>query len=287
MGINIRTNIASLNSQRNLGATTNRLETSYRRLSSGLRITRSADDAAGLAIADQLRADSRIATVAVRNANDGVSMIAIADGAMDQISQVLTRMAELAEQSANGVFANSQRSALDLEFQALGSEIERIALTTEFNGLKLISGGAQVMLQVGFNGDVLSRVGFSGVQATLASMSLATTGSSALRYSLNGTTLAAAQDAARLALDAMKVAISSITRSRGSLGAAESRLNTAITNLEVARENFQSAEGRIRDVDVASEAAELTRLNIQQQAASSVLAQANQQPNLALTLLRG
>ena len=287
MGINIRTNVASLNSQRNLGATTNRLETSYRRLSSGLRITRSADDAAGLAIADQLRADSRIANVAVRNANDGVSMIAIADGAMDQISQVLTRMAELAEQSANGVFANSQRSALDLEFQALGSEIERIALTTEFNGLKLISGGAQVTLQVGFNGDLLSRVGFSGVQATLASMSLATTGSSALKYSLNGATLAEAQDAARLALDAMKVAISSITRSRGSLGAAESRLNTAITNLEVARENFQSAEGRIRDVDVASEAAELTRLNIQQQAASSVLAQANQQPNLALTLLRG
>ncbi len=287
MGINIRTNVASLNSQRNMGMVTNRLETSYRRLSSGLRITRSADDAAGLAIADQLRADSRIATVAVRNANDGISMIAIADGAMDQISLVLTRMAELAEQSANGVFANSQRSALDLEFQALGSEIQRIAMTTEFNGLKLISGGAQVTLQVGFAGDILSRVGFSGVQATLASIGLAAAGAEALRFSLNGATLAGAQEASRLSLDALKIAIDSVTRNRGSLGAAESRLNTAITNLEVARENFQSAEGRIRDVDVASEAAELTRLNIQQQAASAVLAQANQQPNLALSLLRG
>lgn len=286
MGINIRTNIASLNAQRNLGSLTNSLETSYRRLSSGLRITKSADDAAGLAIADQLRADSRIASVAVRNANDGISMISIADGAMDQISLVLTRMAELAEQSANGVFANSQRSAINLEFQALGSEIERIALTTEFNGLKLISGGAEVTLQVGFAGDALSRIGFSGVQATLSSIGLANSGSQSLKFSLNDTTLEGAQDASRSALDALKLAIDSVTRSRGSLGAAESRLNSAITNLEVARENFQAAEGRIRDVDVASEAAELTRLNIQQQAASAILGQANQQPNLALSLLR-
>ena len=286
MGINIRTNVASLNAQRNLGSTTNRLEGSYRRLSSGLRITRSADDAAGLAIADQLRADGRIAAVAIRNANDGISLISIADGAMDQVALILTRMAELSEQSANGVFSNNQRSALDLEFQALGSEINRIAMTTEFNGLKLISGGAEVTLQVGFRGDSLSRVGFSGVQATLASMGLSTNGSEALIYSLNASSPLGAQDASRSALEALKLAIDSVTRNRGRLGAAESRLNVTITNLEVARENFTAAESRIRDLDVASEAAELTRLNILQQAAASILAQANQQPQLALSLLQ-
>lgn len=287
MGINIRTNVASLNAQRNLGTSTNRLETSYRRLSSGLRITKSADDAAGLSIADQLRADGRIAQVAVRNANDGISMISIADGAMDNVSSVITRMAELAEQSANGVFSNAQRSALDLEFQALGSEVERIALTTQFNGLNLLSGGAEVFLQVGFAGDTLSRISFSGVQATLNAIGLADTGSSQLRYSLNAATLGGAQEAARSALDAMKLAIDSVTRNRGQLGAAESRLAVAISNLEVSKENFAAAESRIRDVDVASEAAELTRLNILQQAASSVLGQANQQPSLALSLLQG
>lgn len=286
MGINIRTNVASLNAQRNLGSTTNRLEGSYRRLSSGLRITRSADDAAGLAIADQLRADGRIAAVAIRNANDGISLISIADGAMDQVALILTRMAELSEQSANGVFSNNQRSALDLEFQALGSEINRIAMTTEFNGLKLISGGSEVMLQVGFRGDSLSRVGFSGVQATLASMGLSNNSSEALIFSLNASTPLGAQEASRSALEALKLAIDSVTRNRGRLGAAESRLNVTITNLEVARENFTAAESRIRDLDVASEAAELTRLNILQQAAASILAQANQQPQLALSLLQ-
>jgi flagellin len=256
-------------------------------LSSGLRITKSADDAAGLSIADQLRADGRIATVAMRNANDGVSMISIADGSMDNVSSVLTRMAELAEQSANGVFSNAQRSALDLEFQALGSEVERIALTTEFNGLQLLSGGAEVFLQVGFAGDALSRISFSGVQATLGAIGLATAGSSQLRFSLNGATLVGAQIAARSALDAMKLAIDSVTRNRGQLGAAESRLAVAVSNLEVSKENFAAAESRIRDVDVASEAAELTRLNILQQAASAVLGQANQQPGLALSLLQG
>ena len=286
MGINIQTNIPSINAQRNLNATTDRLRLAYARLSSGLRITRAADDAAGLSIAESLKADSRIATVAVRNANEGISIIGIPDGAMNEITSILTRLAELAEQSANGVFSTAQRSALALEFTALASEIERIALTTEFNGLTLLSGGGQIVFQVGFDGKTNSQITYSGVEATLAAMGLSPNGSSRLIYSINDANVTAAQEASRSALDAVKLAINSITRDRGTLGAAESRLNAAINNLLVARENFQSAESRIRDVDVAAEAAELTRLNILQQAASAVLAQANQQPALALSLLQ-
>ena len=285
MAITINQNIASLNAQRRLSVTTGALSRSYERLSSGLRITRASDDAAGLAIADALRADQRIASVAIRNANDGISLISIADGALSEIGNVLSRLAELAEQSANGVLTATQRSALDAEFKALGSEVERIAFTTSFNGLALLSGGAQVSLQIGFNARSTSQISFSGVAATLASLGLANSGSSTLVYSLNDTTTASGQIAARSALDAVKNAISSLTANRGTLGAAESRLNVTITNLQVARENFTAAESQIRDVDVAAEAAELTRLNILQQAGASVLAQANQQPALALSLL--
>jgi len=286
MGINIRTNISSLNAQRNLGLTTGRLEQSYRRLSSGLRITRASDDAAGLAIADQLRADNRLANVAIRNANDGISIISIADGAMAEITNVLTRMAELAQQSANGVFNTEQRSGLELEYQSLASEISRIAATTEFNGLALLSGASSVVFQVGFDGSSTSQISFSNVATTLADLGLANVGSEQLIFSINGNTTALAQANARAALDATNNAISSLARLRGQLGSTESRLNTTINNLSVARENFAAAESRIRDVDVASEAAELTRLNILQQAAASVLAQANQQPSLALSLLQ-
>lgn len=285
MSITINTNIASLNAQRRLGQSTGQLQKTYERLSSGLRIVRASDDAAGLAIADSLKADQKIAGVAIRNANDGVSLISISDGALSEIGNVLSRMAELAEQSANGVLSTTQRSALGSEFTALSSEIERIAVTTEFNGLKLLSGGDTVSLQIGFNSQATSQISFSGVQGTLASLGLAATGSSALIYSLNDTTTADGQLAARNALDAVRGAISSLTTNRGTLGAAESRLGVTLNNLQVARENFASAESQIRDVDVAAEAANLTRLNILQQAGAAVLAQANQQPALALALL--
>jgi flagellin len=287
MAINIRTNIPSLIAQRNLDASSNRLNTSYERLSSGLRINRARDDAAGLAIAESLKADASVATVAIRNANDGISIISIADQAIGQIGNTLARLAELAEQSANGVFANSQRSALQNEFVALQSEVERIALTTKFNGLNLLSGGGEVVFQVGFDGSSLSQVKYSGVEVTLAALGLAGRGTSTPTYSINAETEAAAQSASRLALDAINAAITSVTRNRGALGAAESRLEVTISNLQVARENFRAAESRIRDVDVASEAAELTRLNILQQAGAAILAQANQQPQLALQLIGG
>ena len=287
MGINIRTNIPSLISQRNLEQSSSRLNTSYERLASGLRINRAKDDAAGLAIAEQLKADSKVAAVAIRNANDGISIISIADQAINQITQVLSRLGELAEQSANGVFSTTQRSALQGEFAALASEIERIAYTTEFNGLKLLSGGGEVNFQVGFDGTSLSRITFSGVQATLAALGLAPAASSQLTFSIIDSTKEGSEMASRSALDAINRAISSVTRNRGTLGSAESRLEVTISNLQVARENFLAAESRIRDVDVASEAAELARLNILQQAGAAILGQANAQPQLALQLLRG
>lgn len=286
MSINLRTNVASLQAQRNLAQTTKGLNSAYERLSSGLRINKARDDAAGLAIAEQLKSDARVASVAIRNANDAISVIAIADQAIGQITSVLSRLAELAEQSANGVFSNEQRSALQSEFSALASEIERIAVTTEFNGLQLLSGGGQVVFQVGFDGTSLSQVTYSGVQATLAAIGLANVGTSVPTYSIQGTTALDSQSAARNALDAINNAINTVTRNRGLLGAAESRLDITIQNLQVARENFSAAESRIRDVDVAAEAAELTRLGILQQAGASILAQANQQPSLALQLLQ-
>ncbi len=285
MAINIRTNIPSLAAQRNLDQSTSGLTASYERLSSGLRINKAKDDAAGLSIAEALKADARVASVGIRNANDGISIINIADQAIGQIGNTLSRLAELAQQSANGVYANVQRSALNNEFQALMSEIERIAYTTEFNGLKLLSGGGQVVFQVGFKGDSLSQVSYNGVAATLSALGLAGSSSSAPLYSIIAATDVESQSAARMALDAINQAISSCNRNRGTLGAAESRLDVTIRNLQVARENFMAAESRIRDVDVAAEAAELTRLGILQQAGSAILAQANAQPQLALQLL--
>jgi flagellin len=252
-----------------------------------MRINKASDDAAGLSIADNLYADARIATVAIRNANDGISIISITDGAIGQITQILSRLAELAEQSANGVYSNTQRSALQLEFSALTSEISRISVTTQFNGLSLLSGGGNVVFQVGFDGTSVSQLSYSGIDATLANLGLAATNSFTHRYSIIDNTVLDSQSASRFALDAIRAAIVSVTRSRGTLGAVESRLEASIKNLEIARENFKAAETRIRDVDVAETAAELTRLNILQQAGVSVLSQANQQPSLALSLLGG
>ena len=284
MSITIGSNISSLKAQRQLTKSTASLSSTYSKLSSGMRINKASDDAAGLAIADSLKADQKIASVAIRNANDGISSIAIADGALSQVSDVLTRLAELAEQSANGVYSTDQRSALQNEFSALGSEIQRIALTTEFNGVKLLSGGAGITLQVGFDANADSQIAIRNVTGTLESLGIGNS-VGAMTYSISGATIEAGQSASRAALDAVNNAIGSLAATRGNLGAVESRLTVTINNLEVAKENFASAESQIRDVDVASEAAELTRLNILQQAGASVLAQANQQPGIALSLL--
>jgi flagellin len=285
MAITIGSNISSLQAQRRLSNSSEALNSTYLRLSSGQRINKASDDAAGLAIADALKANIRIGQVAVRNANDGISSIAIADASLADIGNILSRLAELAQQSANGTFSVTQRSALQNEFSALGSEVERIAVTTEFNGVKLLSGNNNLVLQVGFNSTSTSQISFAGVQGTLTALGLAQTNSSSMTFSLNGINLNEGASASRLALDAVNAAVSSLASTRGVLGAAESRLRVAISNLSISRENLAAAESRIRDVDVASEAAELTRLNILQQAGASVLAQANQSPALALALL--
>lgn len=286
MGISINNNIASLGVQRNLSVATTKLSKTFERLSSGLRINSASDDAAGLAIADGLRADARIAGQALLNANDGVSLVSIADSALEEIGNILSRMAELAEQSSNGTLSTTQRSALSSEFVALGSEVNRIAVTTEFNGIELLSGSADIALQVGLDSTSNSQITVQGVLGTLEAIGLSSAGSSKLSYSINDVNTAAAEAAALNALTAVRSAIDTVSLNRGTLGAAESRLSSAVSTLQVQRENLLTAESRIRDIDVANEAAELVRLQIIQQGAAAVLAQANQQPALALNLLQ-
>ena len=283
----INTNTMSLNAQRNLSTSGSSLATTIQRLSSGLRINSAKDDAAGLAISERFTTQIRGLDVAIRNANDGLSLASIADNAMEEISSTLERMAELATQSTNGVYTTSQRSAMQTEFLALGSEIERIAATTTYNQVQLLSGSSQLSIQVGFNSSANSTISIANVLGTLNSLGLSGSGSSALTYSLTGTTVYAAQTASQLALDAVNAAISSISSRRGVMGAAESRLSVAIENLTVLREDLVSAESRIRDVDVAQEVAEMVRLQVLQQAGTAVLAQANQQPAIAYALLQG
>jgi flagellin len=287
MPISLGINVESLQAQRNLSGSTAKLSKVYERLASGQRINRAADDAAGLSIAEILKLDQRIATVAIRNANDGISLVAIADGALAELGQVLNRMAELSEQSANGVFSNQQRSALANEFVSLGSEVERITKTTLFNDIPLLSSTADITLQVGFDSQSTSQVTIKNVNSTLSALGLASLGSPGLSFSILDNTMSTSQEASRKALDAIRGAIRSLSFTRGQLGGSESRLRSAITNLSVARENYAAAESQIRDADIASEAAELTRLGILQQAGASVLAQANQQPSLALQLIGG
>ena len=273
MALNIQTNVPSLNAQRNLDNSTGALARSFERLSSGLRINSAADDAAGLALADRLRSDVRIASQAVRNANDGISAISIGEQALGKVGDILTRLSELASQSATGLVSSTQRSAIQTEFTALVSEVDRISTTTTFNGVALLSAGTTVDLQVGLDGTTNSRISFSTVDGSSSGIGLS---------SVSVSTAAAAQSA----LGSISTAIANVAQSRGTLGAVQSRLNTAIANLKVARENFSAAESRIRDADVAEETANLTRATILQQAGVSILAQANQQPQLALSLLR-
>ena len=286
MPVTLGINTQSLQAQRQLSNTTQGLSKTYEQLSSGLRINKASDDAAGLAIADGLKRDQRIATTAIRNANDGISVIAIADGALAEIGNVLNRMGELAQQSSNGVLSLEQRSALSIEFSALGSEIQRIAVTTEFNSVKLLSTNQTIALQVGFDSKATSQITLNNVTSTLSAIGLATSSSGeGLGFSVNAGTILDAQSASRNALDTVRAAIGSVSSLRGQIGAGESRLRTAVNFLSVARENFASAEAQIRDADIAQSAAELTRLGILQQAGSSILSQANQQPQLALRLI--
>jgi len=269
MGLRVNTNIASLTAQRNLGAVTSRLQGNFARLSSGLRIATAADDAAGLGISERMRAHIRSLTVAGRNAQDGVSLTQTAEGAMQEISNNLGRMRELAVQAANGTLTTADRATLDTEYQALISEVDRIATQTTFNGVSLLDSSATTSIQVGSQAGETITVTFSDVTAA----TLGLTGN--ITSAANATT----------ELGTLDTAIDSVSTARGALGASQNRMQSAIASIASARENLAAAESRIRDVDVAMETADLTRNSIMQQAATSVLAQANVQPQLALSLL--
>jgi len=275
MGLRVNTNIASINAQRNLAQVSGRLNSSYRKLSTGLRITTAADDAAGLAISERLRARVRSLDQAKRNGNDGISLVQTAEGSLNEVSNLLVRMRELAVQANNATVSDSDRKTLNEEFGNLVSEVNRIARSTEFNGINLLDGSSSnLTFQVGFG--VNSSVDQIGVSLSPA---LSTTlGIQSLDIGSTGTPGSA--------MTAIDNAIDSVSSLRGSLGAAQNRLQSTIANLGVAVENLSAAQSRVRDVDVASETAELTRNSILQQASISILSQANVAPQSALNLLR-
>lgn len=285
MTISFWSSSASLKARIELNKTQRRLDTSFERLTTGYRINKASDGPGDLAIAEKLRSQTRIATAAIRNVNDGISLTSIADDASGLITQVLTRMAELAEQSANGTLSVDQRSVLQLEFDQLGSEIQRLAETTEFNRIKLLANGGDITFQVGLDGSSDSRINYNGVEATLSSLGLSTSGGDVLGYSVIDTSIAGSQNAAQNALDAVQLAITSLGYVRGSIGGTQSRLEIALSYLDVARANFAAAESQIRDADVAEEFANVVRLQILRDSQVAVLAQANQDVALVRSLL--
>ncbi len=272
MGLRVNANTASINAQRNLANTTTNLQKSLQRLSSGLRITRAADDAAGLAISENFRADVRSLGQAQRNANDGISLLQIAEGALNEVSGLLVRQRELAIQAANGTLGDTERTTIDNEIQDLVEEIDRIASVTEFNGTSVLNTSSAITFQVGVNDSTNDRISVSGVSAAAAAVGVG---------SLDVTT----QSGARSALAAIDSAISQVASLRAGFGTVQNRLESSIRSIAVAIENTSAAESRIRDVDFASETAELTRTQVLQQAGISVLAQANVSTQSALSLL--
>ena len=267
MTMTINTNVVSLNAQRNLTNSQGSLATSMQRLSSGLRINSAKDDAAGLAIADRMNAQIRGTNVAIRNANDGISLAQTAEGALATVTDALQRMRELAVQAQNGSNGTTDRANLDTEYQQLSSEITRIASQTKFNGTAIVgaSAGTQVFQVGANNGDTLS----------VTTSTVTTVG--------GGLTTAAAASTALAALD---TALDTITTSRATYGAAISRFGFAISNLSITNENQQAARGRIMDADFAAETANLSRAQILQQAGNAMVAQANQLPQQVMALLR-
>jgi flagellin len=263
----INTNISSLNSQRHLNSSQTSLATSMERLSSGLRVNSSKDDAAGLAIADRMNAQIRGINVAIRNANDGISLAQTAEGALSTVTDALQRMRELAVQALNGSNGTTDRANLDTEYQQLSQEIVRIATQTKFNGKAIIglSAGAQVFQVGANNGDTL----------TITTTSVTTVGGGLTTTTLAGTALTA--------LDGM---LDTVSTSRATYGAAISRFGFAISNLQITGENQSAARGRIMDADFAAETANLARAQILQQAGTAMVAQANQLPQTVLALLR-
>jgi flagellin len=279
MGLRINTNVASINAQRQLYNTTIRLNKSLERLSSGLRINHAGDDAAGLAISESLKSDIRALEQASRNAADGVSLVQTAEGALDEVSNILVRLRELGQQAATETLGVNERGYLDQEFQDLLAEITRYSDSAEFNGMKLLDGSVidTVDIQVGIDTTSNSRISID-----LSDDMDATALGFAASVNITGTD----NTNALAALALIDTAQTTVNQKRAELGSAQSRLETAIRNIGVWVENLSAANSRIRDVDIAAETSRLTSNQILQQAGVAVLAQANLSPQLAIMLLQ-
>jgi flagellin len=271
MALYVNSNVTSLNAQRQLTNSTNALSTSFERLSSGLRVNSAADDAAGLQIGTRLQSQIQGLNQGARNANDGISLSQTAEGALEETSNMLQRMRVLAVQAANGSNTQSDRDALQKEFSELSSEITRIADDTTFNGGKILDGGYDTDFQV-------------GADANQTITLKITTDMDATGLSINSNDLSSAANA-QAAITALDSALSTVNDVRADLGAKQNRFSSTIRNLNNIAENVSASKSRIMDTDFAAESASLARNQVLQQASSSMLAQANQQPQIALSLI--
>jgi flagellin len=277
VGLRISTNVASINAQKNLRGTQRAMETSLARLSSGFRINQASDDAAGLAVSENLKAQIRGLRQASRNSQDGVSLVQVAEGGLNEVGSIIIRLRELAVQAASDTIGDTERKFLDVEYQQLKSEIQRISEVTSFNGTDLLNGTGGVLdVQVGIhNDDFKDRISFNAgaANATLEALGL------------TAETVATKQQAQQsIALaDTAQVSVNAI---RANFGALQNRLQSTITNLAVFDENISAANSRIRDTDIAAESTELARNQILQQAGVSMVAQANNHAQIALKLLQ-
>lgn len=280
MGLRIATNTSSLNAQRHLRNSRRLLDRSIERLSSGYRVNRAGDDAAGLAISEKLRAKTRGLIQAKRNASDGISLIQVAEGGLGEIQNILVRLRELGVQSASDTIGDEERRYLEEEYQSLKEEIDRIANVTEFNGTVLLDGtGGSLDFQVntgGLNLLGVDRITFDAFKSDV----------NVDKLGLEELGVKSKEDAQR-SLAFIDKAIEDVSSIRGDLGAIENRLSSTIANLAISIENLSAANSRIKDVDIADETSELTKNNILTQAGISVLAQANSIPEMALSLLKG
>lgn len=277
MGLRINTNVASLNAQRNLGSTRISMNKSLEKLSSGQRINRAGDDAAGLAISENLKAQIKGLGQAERNAEDGISLVQIAEGALGEVSNILIRLRELGVQAASDTIGTTERKFLNVEFEQLTSEVDRIANSTEFNRVPLLNGtGAVFDIQIGTRNDPISdRLTFDASSADVNVAAL-------------GLNLASVSDkiSAQNSLTSIDQAIISVSGIRADFGALQNRLQSTVNNIQTSVENLSAANSRVRDTDIAAETAELTKQNILMTAGTSVLAQANSSTNNALSLIQ-
>ncbi len=283
MPLTINTNIASLNAQRNLNMSQGSLATSMQRLSSGLRVNSAKDDAAGLAIAERMNAQTRGMNVAVRNANDGISMSQTAEGALSQVSNSLQRMRELAVQARNATNSSSDKDSLNKEFSQLQAEIGRVLGGTTFNGKHILGADAtSLTFQIGANTTADDTITIATTDMTLDTTITAVTNSSTALIDASATS-----GAIGTVIDNIDKALDSINDTRATYGATQSRFDAIITNLQVGVENQSAARSRIMDADFASETANMSRAQVLQQAGTAMVAQANQLPNQVLKLLQG